>query len=121
MSTRANVGYIDNEGNIEATYNHFDGYPEGLYVDLKEFIKLNGPDAFREMIKKGQAESGFRSFPETYSDDGEWRFTDRSDVIDQEYCYLFDGETGELREAFHWGENFDPEDVLEKLRENRSA
>ena len=30
MATRALIGYLDEDRNFTCTYNHYDGYPEGL-------------------------------------------------------------------------------------------
>jgi hypothetical protein len=35
MGTRATIGYLNPSNSITTTYNHYDGYPEGLGVALK--------------------------------------------------------------------------------------
>jgi len=35
MGTRATIGYLNPNNSITTTYNHYDGYPEGLGVALK--------------------------------------------------------------------------------------
>jgi len=36
MATRALIGYLDEERNFTCTYNHYDGYPEGLGKALND-------------------------------------------------------------------------------------
>lgn len=36
MATRALIGYLDEDRNFTCTYNHYDGYPEGLGKALKD-------------------------------------------------------------------------------------
>jgi hypothetical protein len=36
MATRALIGYLDEDRNFTCTYNHYDGYPEGLGKTLKD-------------------------------------------------------------------------------------
>lgn len=37
MATRALIGYYNQDGSITTTYNHYDGYPDGLGVALDKF------------------------------------------------------------------------------------
>jgi hypothetical protein len=56
MSTRGALGYSDGGGEIKATYNHSDSYPEGLGQDVFKFIKklleTNKIDEFENKMKK---------------------------------------------------------------------
>jgi hypothetical protein len=54
MGTRGSVGFIANEKNY-LTYNHFDSYPDGLGVDVIEFIiKTNDWDDIKKNVIKLQ-------------------------------------------------------------------
>ena len=41
MATRATIGYLNPSNSITTTYNHYDGYPEGLGVALKNHYNTN--------------------------------------------------------------------------------
>ena len=38
MATRALIGYLSEDREFTCTYNHYDGYPEGLGIDIAESI-----------------------------------------------------------------------------------
>ena len=57
MATRALIGFIDDDRNLVATYNHYDGYPSGLGVKLAEylqdFIVVNGLSSSEKIVANG--------------------------------------------------------------------
>lgn len=39
MSTRANVGVLQNDGTVKVIYSHWDGYPDYLLKNLRKYYK----------------------------------------------------------------------------------
>jgi len=77
MATRATIGYLNPDNTITTTYNHYDGYPEGLGVALKNHYNTN--EKAREVAnmgyvsyidaETGEIEANNKSRPETVGDD----------------------------------------------------
>ena len=115
MSTRSNIGYVDDEtGEIRAVYCQFDGYPGGVLKGAIEYIESTSPESFVKEIERGVRESGFRSFNSgggtSYYDyrkdlsaGDEWLTTERNQLYN-DYAYIFSKQTGELKEAYEYGE-----------------
>lgn len=89
MATRSRIGIVNKDGSITSIYNHFDGYPQGVGIQLalnygekeaKRLIKLgNRSSLFAKPTKRGaygnpsevaQTNKGFKDFAEdaTHSD-----------------------------------------------------
>ena len=51
MATRATIGYLNPSNSITTTYNHYDGYPEGLGVALKKHY--NTDEEAKEVANMG--------------------------------------------------------------------
>ncbi len=51
MATRATIGYLNPSNSITTTYNHYDGYPEGLGVALKNHY--NTDEEAKEVANMG--------------------------------------------------------------------
>ena len=83
MATRSRIGIVNKDGSITSIYNHFDGYPQGVGVQLalnygekeaKRLIKLgNRSSLFAKPTKQGaygnpsevaQTNKGFKDFAE---------------------------------------------------------
>jgi len=64
MSTRAFICYVDNDGNIRGTFNHWDGYPDWLgkkivEVAEKKFIDNRGTNGVPNNVTIEQALEAF--------------------------------------------------------------
>jgi hypothetical protein len=76
MATRATIGYLNPDNTITTTYNHYDGYPEGLGVALKNHYNTN--EKAKEVAnmgyvsyidaETGEIEANNKSRPETVGD-----------------------------------------------------
>ena len=55
MATRALIGYLDEDRNFTCTYNHYDGYPEGLGKTLKDHY--NNDEKAKEIANTGYISS----------------------------------------------------------------
>tara|TARA_Y100000389_G_scaffold182499_1_gene199200 strand:- start:2496 stop:3128 length:633 start_codon:yes stop_codon:yes gene_type:complete len=55
MATRALIGYLDEDRNFTCTYNHYDGYPEGLGKALKDHY--NSDEKAKEIANTGYISS----------------------------------------------------------------
>ena len=77
MATRATIGYLNPDNTITTTYNHYDGYPEGLGVALKNHYNTN--EKAKEVAnmgyvsyidaETGNIEANNKSAPQTVGDD----------------------------------------------------
>ena len=77
MATRATIGYLNPDNTITTTYNHYDGYPEGLGVALKSHYNTN--EKAKEVAnmgyvsyidaETGNIEANNKSAPQTVGDD----------------------------------------------------
>lgn len=96
MATRSNIGYVDNDGTIQASYCHWYGYPEGVGKVL-----LDNYDTL-EMIQDLVAMGSMSSLGETLGtcvfhnrDKGEGlhliTYTNEQDMIamQEEFAYLY--------------------------------
>jgi len=109
MSTRSHVGYRNQDGNIQAVYSHFDGYPSNMVPALTSYISGVGISQFKKDIRKAQRTGGIRSWdcngPEFYdepSDDDGWKTTER-EHLNNDYAYIFDSVDGILVEMYESG------------------
>ena len=76
MATRATIGYLNPDNTITTTYNHYDGYPEGLGVALKNHY--NTDEEAKEVAnmgyvsyidaETGNIEANNKSAPQTVGD-----------------------------------------------------
>ena len=76
MATRATIGYLNPDNTITTTYNHYDGYPEGLGVALKNHYNTN--EEAKEVAnmgyvsyidaETGNIEANNKSAPQTVGD-----------------------------------------------------
>ena len=76
MATRATIGYLNPSNSITTTYNHYDGYPEGLGVALKKHY--NTDEEAKEVAnmgyvsyidaETGNIEANNKSAPQTVGD-----------------------------------------------------
>jgi len=51
MATRALIGFLDDDKQLVGTYNHYDGYPEGLGKILNKHY--NDEDAAERLASEG--------------------------------------------------------------------
>ena len=105
MATRATIGYLNPDNTITTTYNHYDGYPEGLGVALKNHYNTN--EKAKEVAnmgyvsyidaETGNIEANNKSRPETVGDDdlvsSIQYFKDQASEGD--YAYLWVPQNGE--------------------------
>lgn len=77
MSTKALVGYKDENGNFRGTSVNFDGDLAG--EQLNEMMGGDRPALIR-WVEKGIAETGYRDLDETYNDEDEPVVYGESDV-----------------------------------------
>ena len=76
MATRATIGYLNPDNTITTTYNHYDGYPEGLGVALRNHYNTN--EEAKEVAnmgyvsyidaETGNIEANNKSAPQTVGD-----------------------------------------------------
>jgi len=76
MATRATIGYLNPDNTITTTYNHYDGYPEGLGVALRNHYNTN--EEAKEVVnmgyvsyidaETGNIEANNKSAPQTVGD-----------------------------------------------------
>ena len=76
MATRATIGYLNPDNTITTTYNHYDGYPEGLGVALRNHYNTN--EEAKEVAnmgyvsyidaETGNIEANNKSVPQTVGD-----------------------------------------------------
>ena len=79
MATRALIGFIDDDRNLVATYNHYDGYPDYLGKVLDRHF--NSDDKAKEVanvgyissidIDTGDIDSKYKESPEMEMLDGD--------------------------------------------------
>ena len=84
MSTRCNVIVKENDSKFFQLYHHYDGYPEGVGVDLENYIK----EMDSEQLEDGKKFCDFLSNPsrDTYEYEG----TNIHPHGDIEYLYVVD-------------------------------
>ena len=93
MSTRGYVGRLNEDGSVDAIYNHFDSYFDGLGKDLlKNFDTKEKVDA---LIARGSGsyvldENGYEDEPKFYHYDSVDDYLNALDNdVFAEYIYLF--------------------------------
>ena len=92
MSTRGYVGRLNEDGSVDAIYNHFDSYFDGLGKDLlKDF---NTKEKVDELIARGDGSYVSNATP--YEDATPHHFASKEEYLDAldndvfiEYIYLF--------------------------------
>lgn len=92
MSTRGYVGRLNEDGSVDAIYNHFDSYFDGLGKDLlKNFDTKEKVDA---LIARG--DGSYILDEECYDDATPHHYTSKEEYLDKldndifiEYIYLF--------------------------------
>ena len=104
MSTRSIIARLHTDGSVEASYCHFDGYPEGVGKTLKEHYSLNASVA--DLLELGDLSSLGDNLQETVAyarDRGEeksdnLRYDNLSELLSNvrkdtgaEYAYVWDG------------------------------
>lgn len=105
MSTRAHIRIIDGKEQIQL-YHHFDGYPEGVGADLKEFLEKkniwNGEIIANELIKSKE-DDGYEVTTCLHGD--------------EEYIYVIDCKAKSLKCYSHgWDESYNDSIVPENER-----
>lgn len=86
MSTRSVVGYERENGTVEGTYVHWDGYPEHMIPALTKRFEEIGFEGMKNWIDKGVEGQGFSSvLDEKPYDDGNEAWLQPIDA--QEYGY----------------------------------
>ena len=105
MSTRSNIGILNNDGSISYVYCHFDGYPSNVGAILLQ--KYDTAEKVRALIAQGNISSlgdpnRLEVEPEFYTSRGEELEVCQTDDIEamkqQDFSYLYD--TGE--NAWHY-------------------
>lgn len=95
MSTRCNVIVKENDGKFFQLYHHHDGYPEGVGVDLEEYIKQMDDDC----LVDGKKFVDFLCDPK-HDDEYEYEGTNVCPHSDIEYLYIIDLQKREIS-CFH--------------------
>lgn len=79
MATRALIGYLDEDRNFTCTYNHYDGYPEGLgkallnHYDTEETAKKIANTGYISSVDEdGTIDSKYDEPANKIKLDGEW-------------------------------------------------
>lgn len=68
MSTRCEIGVMNEDGSITAQYCHHDGYPQGVG---RELLSYYNREAIEEVIHRGQLDALEESGPVYYDDENE--------------------------------------------------
>jgi hypothetical protein len=100
MSTRSNIGILNNDGSISYVYCHFDGYPSNVGAILLQ--KYDTEEKVRALIAQGNMSSlgdpnRLEVEPEFYTSRGEelevYQTDDIEAMKERDFSYLYD--TGE--------------------------
>ena len=106
MGTRATIGYLNPSNSITTTYNHYDGYPEGLGVALKKHYATD--EKAKEIAnmgyvsyvdaETGEIEANNKSRPETVGGGDDIVSTlqyFKEQASEGDYAYLWSPSAGE--------------------------
>lgn len=55
MSTRSNIGILNSDGTVDAVFCHWDGYPNGVGVTLRDYYTTE--EKVRKLISMGAIDS----------------------------------------------------------------
>ena len=109
MSTRSRIGIELPSGQVRSIYVHYDGYPTGVGQDLKNFIKdffddhvaqLEGwtvGDLMEDFLMEGDRSAFNLTYKEWRDEDSPALVTHKDDWGEEEYSYLVDCETGDIK------------------------
>tara|TARA_Y100000310_G_scaffold33824_1_gene31955 strand:- start:259 stop:666 length:408 start_codon:yes stop_codon:yes gene_type:complete len=102
MGTHCHLGVRLPDGSIDATYVHFDGFPENMIPTIESFLLRRTPTCLLLEIKRAQPFGGFRCFNpervELCEDPDEPENITEDDLGESVYyTYVVDLETGRVQ------------------------
>jgi hypothetical protein len=101
MATRALIGYLDEDRNFTCTYNHYDGYPEGLgkallnHYDTEDTAKKIANTGYISSVDEdGTIDSKYDEPANKIKLDGEWEdaleeMAGKVDEVGGDYGYIW--------------------------------
>ena len=122
MATRAQIGYVTDEGMVRGTYVHWDGYPTGVGAILLEEYRtpeaVNALTQYEIRVLGEDGEVEYFGFTDGGLDQIEWdteaHFFEDWDRYGTEYHYLF--KDGEWTIQSRWADDI-PNEVTLNLGE----
>lgn len=122
MSTRAIIGYKNEDGTVTGTYNHGDGYPSHLLNEISDLVERDGFAraasvlvqhangwSFVDSQAVGDADAQvLEGYGRFYADDEAYPYTSSIDELahnaDAQWVYLFDMKAITLEVFDVWGD-----------------